>query len=509
MPQLHSGFPRGLLAAGHDPNLPGAKFGRMFPKLTPGKYGTNSEASLLKLGAAMSAELEAPKDGPDGEESGIPALYTYFSQFIDHDLTFDPNSTFAKQNDQPAQVDFRTPGFDLDNIYGRGPGDQPYLYDSDQKTLLLGDPLQQGDPNAHDLQRNRLDRALIGDPRNDENAIVSQFQGLMIHFHNNVVKKHPDKALHEIQQMVRNHYQYVVVHDFLERIVSQSVLNLLKNKKGVYDQKKLKFYKIKKYAYMPLEFSVAAYRLGHSMVRPGYRLNSLVLLPIFPTADSSEGLVGFRRMNIQWGIDWGRFIDIDQRPYGKESQSPDEEAKLPPDIKKQNFERLQFAYRIDTSIVNPLSTLPPSVANNPPKSLAQRNLLRGLEFGMPTGQQVAKQMGIKPLKDKEIQIGKMGENLTDKDIVTVVGKEFKGKCPLWTYVLAEAMHHAATLNIPTTGAEKIETPQLGPVGGRIVAEVFLGLIFADKNSFLNKDPAWSPDAVNDYKLKDLVREALA
>src|SRR5438034_8939269 len=129
---------------------------------------------------------------------------------------------------------------------------------------------------------------------------------------------------------------------------------------------------------MPVEFAVAGYRLGHSMVRPGYRLNDndATLLPIFPVPnkDLDEGLTGFRAMNPAWGIDWGRFIDVDIRKY---DGSPDE-----------NKRRLQFAYRIDTSLVNPLHNLPSSVASDPPSSLAERNFLRRLRLGLPSAQNV-------------------------------------------------------------------------------------------------------------------------
>src|SRR5207302_2092753 len=122
---------------------------------------------LAELGSAMSAPLYPPTDGKDEEESGIPALYTYLGQFIDHDITFDPNSSLQKRDDPDALVDFRTPAFDLDNVYGRGPDDQPYLYDGGD-TFLLGDPIAGGgDPNARDLPRNGAAagrrRALIGD----------------------------------------------------------------------------------------------------------------------------------------------------------------------------------------------------------------------------------------------------------------------------------------------------------------------------------------------------------
>src|SRR5438552_13329705 len=304
------------------------RFGLMFRSLPHAKFGATDKENvdnLAALGSAMSAPFDPPKDGKDDEESGIPALYTYLGQFIDHDITFDPASSLQKQNDPDALIDFRTPAFDLDNVYGRGPDDQPYMYDGDG-SFLLGDPIQGGDPGARDLPRNNANprRALIGDPRNDENSIVSQIQGLFLRFHNRTVKDHPEIDANmdfaTIQKIVRFHYQYVVLNDFLPRIVHSSVLNDLKTE-GHYDQSKLKFFHWKNEPFLPVEFSVAGYRLGHSMIRPDYRLNDSVLLPIFPVGAPPapapgfpEGLTGFRAMNPAWGIDWGRFIDIDVRP---------------------------------------------------------------------------------------------------------------------------------------------------------------------------------------------------
>ena len=105
----------------------------MFRNLTPAKFGANDADNIANLAALadnMVGDFDAPKDSPDAEESGIPALYTYFGQFVDHDITFDPVSSLTKQQDPDGLVDFRTPSFDLDNVYGRGPGDQPYMYDS-------------------------------------------------------------------------------------------------------------------------------------------------------------------------------------------------------------------------------------------------------------------------------------------------------------------------------------------------------------------------------------------
>ena len=518
MPGKHSIMPRGLLAAGETPGLRGAKFGRLFPELPPGKYGTTEaaqSANLEALATAMVAPFDKPKDSADDEESGIPALYTYLGQFIDHDLTFDPNGSFAKQKDPLAQVDFRTPAFDLDNLYGRGPGDQPYFYEEDGRTLRLGDPLTLGKPpGAHDLQRNSAGRALIGDPRNDENAIVSQLQGLMTQFHNRLATLHRHESFEHVQTLVRRHYQYVVINDFLPRIVHSSVLSDLKTGNS-YDKSKIAFFNAfagpLHLPYMPLEYSVAAYRIGHSMVRPGYRLNDATLLPIFPLPDVPpgfpEGLTGFRRMVSDWAIDWGRFIDVDVRAYGTNAAVPTDAEAL------DNFKRLQFAYRIDTSLVDPLGSLPASVAEKP-ASLALRNLMRSVQFGLPTGQVVAARMNVAPLTDEEILIGQ-GVDQPDPslpNIATFAGGAFAGNCPLWVYILAEAMKYRQTPvpNVPVAGNSPVAigTPQLGPVGGRIVAEVFLGLLFSDQESYLNVAPDWTPPGGADFQLKHLVMAAL-
>jgi len=501
MSAKHSQPIRGLMSTASSPQFQG-KFGRLFRSLHPAEFGnTNSEneKALAKLGQAMSATFDPPKDGKDDEESGIPGLYTYLGQFIDHDLTFDPASSLQKQNDPDALTDFRTPALDLDNVYGRGPGDQPYLFDGGKK-FFLGDPIKGGAKPATDLPRNNANprRALIGDPRNDENSIVSQLQGLFLRFHNRTVDDHPHADFKTIQQLVRFHYQYVVINDFLARIVHPTILDDLKTN-GHYSRANLKFFHWKNKPFMPVEFSVAAYRLGHSMVRPGYRLNDKVLLPIFPVPSEKlkEGLTGFRAMNPDWGIDWGRFIDIDTRKY---DGTPAEIAK-----------RLQFAYRIDTSLVNPLSNLPPSVADDPPPSLAQRNLLRSWRMRLPSGQDVARSMGIKPLHDDDILIGKAIDKPAKADVpksIVSIDKIFSGNCPLWTYILAEAMQHKISVTIPVKKKITINTPTLGPVGGRIVAEVFLGLMFGDNNSYLNLDSRWTPSENKDYKLKDFVSYAL-
>ena len=161
-------------------------------------------------------------------------------------------------------MDFRTAAFDLDNVYGRGRTISPTCTSSPtarssssgHASFTGGDP-ECGRPDAN----GENGRAFIGDPRNDENAIVSQLQGLFQRFHNRFVQDSVDLSFADVQQEVRFHYQFIVLNDFLPRIVHSDVLNALRTN-GRFDEKKLKFYKPKNEPFMPVEFSVAAYRSG-------------------------------------------------------------------------------------------------------------------------------------------------------------------------------------------------------------------------------------------------------
>ncbi|MEB0110902.1 hypothetical protein RCH10_005267 [Variovorax sp. GrIS 2.14] len=490
-------------------------FGRMFRAVPAADFGASdahSLAALKQLATAMTAKVDAadPKDGPDSEESGIPAAFTYFGQFIDHDLTFDPASSLQKQNDPDALLDFRTPRFDLDNLYGRGPDDQPYMYGHDGRTFILGLVLTgapQLNSGAHDLQRNTGTpaRALIGDPRNDENVIVSQFQGLMHRFHNRVAMDNPTWSFPKVQQAVRFHYQWVLLHDFLPKIIApavlQEVLPIANDGSLTVSSKNLRYYHSRDAAYMPLEFSAAAYRFGHSMIRPGYRLNDGVplqpdktrdsadtLLPIFKHGLHASDLRGFQAPQPSWAIDWRRYIDLEPMAYGGPIDDPDVD-------NSGNRNRLQLAYKLDTALVNPLGVLPASVAVDP-SVLAARNLERGWRMRLPSGQDVARAMGLTPLDDGEIAIGKFTGDPADfvvppGSFATFAGGAFADNCPLWTYCLAETV--ATTMTVKTLDGDKpISTRQLGPVGGRIVAETFLGLLLADSSSYVSLNPLWAP-----------------
>src|SRR3954464_3073283 len=243
------------------------RFRRMF-KHSHAPAADFTDDDLWALAEAMKGDAEI-EDGPDPEESHIPAAYTYLGQFIDHDLTFDPSSFGQQKSDPNGLVDFRTPRFDLDNVYGRGPSDQPYLYDL--LKLVEGEPMADvaRTTKAPDLPRaapanGGVRRAIIGDPRNDENAIVSQLQGVFFRFHNRLVDLNPNKTFEEVKELVRWHYQWIVLHDFLPRIVRNHILDdvspaIIDLTESFEDNPpKFDIYKEKE-AKLPVEFSVAAY----------------------------------------------------------------------------------------------------------------------------------------------------------------------------------------------------------------------------------------------------------
>jgi hypothetical protein len=471
---------RGLDAVPRSPSFEGP-FGRMFRNLP---FVAHERQLLIELGVRLK---ELPRVAADNPK--IPAGYTYLGQFIDHDITFDPTSQLQKFNDPDALTNFRTPRYDLDSLYGRGPSDSPYLYEwLDPKfrgiKLLAGrnppfDP--QGSPLApQDLPRNEQGRALVGDPRNDENIIISQLQLAFIKLHDRVVdrvkavRKLSGTALfEEAQRRVRWHYQWMVVHDFLPRICGANlVASILKNENAPTGPTvDLKFYKWEQQPYIPVEFSVAAFRFGHSMIRPTYDLNDVVQdVPIFAASSSPgplEHLGGFRPLPELWTIDWGLYVPI-------------------------GGSKPQLSRRINTRLAAPLFKLPPGLDASR-NALAVLNLRRGKALQLPTGQAVAGRMGVAPLAPGELGLDGLGLTPTQ-------AAKLKADTPLWYYLLREA-------EVRHNGE------QLGEVGGRIVAEVLIGLLHGDPSSYLRVQPTWKPDggipaaAAGKFTLSDLLKFA--
>jgi Animal haem peroxidase len=522
MPRRHSKPVRGLEAFESkttEPNVAG-RFGRLFP--------ADDEQLSSEILAALAASMNG--DGPDGDNSivdqdfedenhnklpGSDALritsgYTYLGQFIDHDLTFDPTSTLESTIDPSATVNFRSPRFDLDCLYGAGPDDQPYMYEADGQRLIEGvggDVFRFGE------------RAVIGDPRNDENHLVVQWHRVMVRFHNTVIgwlshdpsiKK--DERYKKAQELVRWTYQWLIVNDFLPRILrdedwKEMLATAVKEKKAPMAEKlNTQFGE----PFMPVEFSGAAYRFGHSMVRPSYHLNDSQVrlrdggegakggnrVPIF---DASEpNLNGFRPLaqpssTVPLKIEWKYFFEFTfKNDDGKVDRPTARDRKT-----GKTRDVVQPAYRIDTSMTEPLARLDiPGVANNPP-SLAERNMKRGARLRLPSGQNVAKALGIPPLTKIELLLEKNPNPKPGPDSRDEVNNEAVEKrvehlgregvdavaatTPLWYYILAEAQMQE-------------DAASLGRVGTHLVGGTFLALLFGDESCYLSPlNPRPNPD----------------
>jgi Animal haem peroxidase len=450
------------------------RFTVLFPQLCPATF---DPADLRRLADEMTPRRErkpAAGTGPNPEEDpAIPAAYTYLGQFADHDLTYDPTSSLRQSLDR-AQIeklaDFRTPRFDLDNLYGRGPADQPYMYAPDGIRMLLGRPLSGNpeDPHAVQVPRGPNDRALIGDPRNDENRIVSQLHAVFLRFHNRVADELGEGAsFEEVREQVRWHYQLMLVTDFLPAIIDgetyervfgdlyHPVPAIPKLRGGL--------------RLMPVEFSVAAYRFGHSMIRSEYRLNANVERPIFfsRNSDDKADLGGFRPIPDGWAIDWNLFIGLSD-----------------PVVR-----RPQHAFKIDTSLASPLRRLPADIAADP-SMLALRNLERGNIFGLPSGQDVARALGVDPIPDDKLMIGKAAAGARRRPLADIA-PGFAGKAPLWTYVLSEAQVTSWDKADPDIPRDHVPI-KLGPVGSGIIADVFAALLIGDRTSYLYADRPFRP-----------------
>ena len=440
------------------------RYGRMFRNLPP---FTPDDATLRQLADSMGFPSPTTAAGATaalepGENPDLPAGYTYVGQFVDHDITFDPVTSLERRDDPDAIRSYRTPRFDLDSLYGDGPEDSPFLYDQDDVGKLLVGHNTREIFEPVDLPRNEQGRALVSDPRNDVHVIIAQLHLAFIRFHNAVVDRlrfeaEPDQLFEEARRMVRWHYQWIVVHDFLERLVGPDLLGevLVTSKRTGRARAELSYFTWRTQPFIPVEFSAGAYRFGHSMVRPQYRINdTLEVLPILTdirVANRLQHLGGFRTLPKGWTAQWKHLY-----PVG--------------DITPQH------ARRIDTKLAEPMRKLPPAI-DEARRSLGLLNMMRGRALQLPSGQAVAAAMGTTVSNDT---LGLTGET------------------PLWFYILREAEVVA-------------EGRRLGPTGGRIVAEVLVGLLKGDPSSFLRQEPGWKPELPSTKKgtftMPDLLRFA--
>lgn len=436
------------------------QYGRLFRELPPVRPSSKAAADKY-FEYVLNASVGGGSQGV--QVPTMPAGYTYFGQFVAHDITFNPISDLTEHRDPESIINFRSPRLDLDSLYGRGPRDSAYFYDhptdggpSGRLSIGWGFGYRE-----EDLPRNEGEPAiaLIGDPRNDENTMISQLHLAFIKLHNRFLRDtHGDFAC--AQRLTCWHYQWVVLNDYLPRVCDAKVLQKIR----ATNKPTLQWFEWRKTPFIPLEFSGAAFRFGHSMVRDSYRLNFTHFVPIPVFGWSSFGnLRGFRRLQQTWTVQWDHFLEFN-----------DPGVNRPP----------QLSGPIDLTLSESLRSLPNEVLSADDLPVAERNLLklniqRGFQLELPSGQAVARAIGADKVLDP------LG---ADKDPSCVD--------PLWVYVLREAK-------------EQHQGTRLGEVGSTIVAETLVGLIAGDKLSYLNIDPKWIPTLppYEKFELRDLIREA--
>ena len=446
---LHGVELRGMYLTTKD-RLAEGRFGAMFKKLPA---FAPSDKLLTDLAQTM---VESSTD--DSFLNTNPRLFagfTFIGQFIDHDITFDNTPLDLQQADPDAKVNFRSPRYDLDSVYGRGPTNEPKFYDpADRDKLLV---VEKNADGVEDMSRDSNGRAIIPEPRNDENLIIVQFHKAVAKFHNRIVDYARAQGMRRewvfetARRLTRWHYQWAVIHDFLPRFVGDDLVpsgTVYKEVAGKPPVINLSYYKPTNREgrpFMPIEFAVAAYRFGHSIIRPFYVINDMGKVDVFGP-DGERNLNGGRAIPSDLVIQWKNILPVD----------PTFPARPP--------------RKIDTKLSIPLTELPGSVVPppDPTINLAVRNTLRGKKVGLPSGQQVAKAMRVSVLSNATLELSS--------------DPGWGGEAPLWYYILKEA-------ELPPYNAER-----LGPVGGRIRAEVLVGLLQRDPNSYLYLDPSWKPTA---------------
>ena len=467
-------------------------FGYMFPELQSDPLNRLDENSDETIASLRELGRDGMKDPPLAAAPGVPvpSIYTFFGQFVDHDITFERGSRdmdlAAPKPIDPAELPYkivnsRSPNLDLDNVYGpdlngdlspRDPSNPDKMRIDEVGTPPTSRGLPPGKDKYNDFPRRYDGTALIGDPRDDENVVLSQLHVAFLRAHNALV----DRGLRfeEARRLLRQHYQWIVLDDFLERIADPNIVKRVRYHGARF------FNPPPRSFFIPLEFSVAAFRFGHSKVRPEYNFNC-----IQQTSGSSILNVLFsnagRRLISEWVIQWDAFLDSEN---------------------SRNFPR-----PIDTTLTENLlrlELLQLGQGDSEP-NLAVRNLLRGFILNLPTGQAVARQMasqGIVALTPDQILSvahaipAEKDHKVSTQEEILNRYESLQRRTPLWFYILAEAAYYSRGYH-------------LGPVGSTIVAEVLIGVLRNSTDSILS-DPRWIPtlgDRAGKFDIEDLLKLA--
>ncbi len=440
---------------------PRTKFNYLFPNNPADRLpdedgqGRPMAETLIRLGESMT------DSGVAGLDSQIPSVYTYFGQFITHEIVLEVTTIGTRLGPDTLPLDkaviptletARTTQLDLDSVYEPMLDNHGKCYRVPRKgdEMALGVAGNGDKFRGFDLKRETDPpfSALIGDRRNDSNLIITQMHLAFLRAHNALINKQK-KSFPDARKLLRQHFQWLVLSDYLPWVVDGEVLTSVRN--GEIDV----FKWARNRSAMPVEFSAAAFRFAHSMPKSFYNYNNIhddaVLSELFlPIPQYSRLLEG-------WIIDWERFI----------TGGP-------------NVARL-----IDTRLVDPLFHLidssgkPVLDSKDQPIGIAALDLLRGYLLGLPTGQAVARQLGEPAISKNEIEeaAGRIVKDKIAADQKAILADSGLSKhTPLWFYILAEAA-------VQKNGA------CLGRVGSTIVAGVLIEMISRSKDSIFH-DPKW-------------------
>jgi hypothetical protein len=456
------------------------RFGRIFSRSEKSPTVPIDKTPYEKLVNAMEKVVAA-------DHPLLSAGYTYLAQFVAHDMSFLKDGKLTTRPVEPGDLEqLRSPSLDLDSLYGEGPGKDGRFYkDGIRMRIGFTEPAKIGEAEVEKVFENDLPRAggnlsnqraaMIADPRNDDNLLVAQTQVAFMKFHNAVAdyieeKEGPGKvSFKTVSEKVVRHYQWIVLHDLLPRIVDEKILSRVR------ENPSNRRFKPGDKPMMPVEFAFAAFRLGHCMVRDKYELNRVFQSPApgqrvsvqrgAATIGSLMEMTGFRgklqgskRLPSNWIIDWTRFYDLSDFGVARNGQSNN--AKM---LGAHLAPALGSLFRFNAR-----------ARNMEPVSLGVMDLVRGASLRLPTGQEAANELQDPPLSADEIL-------KSDEPGVSDTLKEngFVESTPLWYYILKEA---------EVIGGGK----RLGPVGSHIVAETFVGLIESSRISILDGN-GWRPD----------------
>jgi hypothetical protein len=478
---------------------------RMFPNLpSQGAMNPHLEDGLIELAGTMRDDSNEP---PKCDETPL-AGYTYLGQFIDHDVTLDVTPLSAANPDAEQTQNFRTPFLDLDHVYGGGPTLSPFLYrnkqeDRGRERFLIGQttPRKIGDKDfpasADDLPRNSEGIALVGDPRQDENLIIAQLHVAFLKLHNLVLEwleqnklqsAGPEGAtcFEQARRLVTWHYQWVVRNDYLKAILDPDVFSEIRTP----DYKPIMASRPKAFR-IPVEFSVAAFRFGHSMVRNEYRIKTIDDTHKHASLKNLLGLTGARggaRPNLpaDWTVCWKFFFLTSAGTTSQHSSGIDTL------IAGGLYGLSEETKRLFTvSMPGGAAHCEPPMHEHGGNDLPAINLLRGARAGLPSGQMVSAALGLPALDcHKSIATGPYA------DVLKKYG--FVEDTPLWYYVLKEAEVCAGGCH-------------LGPTGSKLVGDVIMSALLRDPNSYISVKSDWKPtlpsreDKPDSFDASDLIR----